>query len=155
MTDRKYYEGRAFRKLQKEWYNKATASGFKDIEGGVDGHLLQGQADSVTLQSLSNKYGLKQDRAFREFDEVAGALDELLTYPTGGKARYYHQAALLGCQALREGLAEDLCFSWVLHAAGLGERTISRYIEVPRCRVRKHLAQLRINLRERLDNEHI
>lgn len=154
MNDRKYYQNREFRKLQKEWYDKASDSGFEDIEGGVDGHLMRGQADSVSLKSLANKYGLKKDRAVREFDEVAGALDELIDYPDGGKARYFHHAALLACQAFREGMEDSLCFAWLLHAQGIGERTISDYVETPRSKIRKHIAQLRDNLQTRIDNDH-
>jgi hypothetical protein len=166
VTDKKYHEGRNFRKLQKEWYAKAKESGFYDIEGGVSGHLLKGSTSTISLKSLANagsqtgrsggrRIGLKKDRAVREFDDVADREDADIDYPTGAKARYYHHAALLACQAFREGkLTDTLCFTWQLHALGEGERVIAELLEAPRSQIRKHLAQLRTNIHIRIDNEH-
>lgn len=158
MTDGKYYEGRAFRKLQKEWYAKAAES-FYDIEGGVEGHLLKGPTSTVTLRSLANKadayHGLKGDRAPREFDEVADSENDDLQFNTGAKARYFHYAALLAAQAFREGvLSEAECYTWQLHAEGMGERVIAELTELPRSQIRKHLAYLKFNIQIRIDNEH-
>ena len=154
--DRKYHQSAAFRKLQKEWYGKAEESGFYDIEGGVDGHLLKGPTSTISLRSLANKReaerGLKGDRAPREFDDVADSLNDDLQFATGGKARYYHHAALLAVQAISEGLIPDeVCYAWQLHALGDGERTICDLLEIPRSKVRKHIAYLRHNIFLRLD----
>jgi hypothetical protein len=159
MTDKKYYEGRDFRKLQKEWYKKAESTGFYDIEGGVEGHLLKGKSSTVSLKSLANKagvdHGLKGDKAPREFDDVADGENADLQFNTGAKARYYHHAALLTCQAFREGeLPDAVCYAWQLHAEGWGERPIASELELPRSLIRKHIAQLRHNIHLRIDNEH-
>lgn len=156
---KKYFEGREFRKLQKLWYAKAAESGFYDIEGGVDAHLLKGTTSTVSLHSLANKnsneQGLKGDRAPRQFDEVADEMNDVLQFNTGAKARYFHHAALLAAQAFREGtLPDTVCYVWQLHAEGDGERTIADYLGIPRSLVRKHIAHLRINIKERIDNEH-
>lgn len=154
--DGKWHESKDFRKLQKEWYGKAEDSGFYDIEGGVEGHLLRGPVSSTTLRALANKKrsarGLKNDRAPREFDDVANTLNEDLQFATGGKARYYHHASLLACQAISEGLIPDeTCYAWQLHSLGEGERVISDLLEIPRSQVRKHIAYLRHNIFLRLD----
>jgi hypothetical protein len=152
MTDN---SSRAFRKLQKEWYAKLEADGFYDIEGGVDGHLLKGPTSTISLKSFANKQaieqGLKNDRAPREFDDVADMLNAELMFATGGKARYYHHAALLACQAISEGVIPDeVCFTWQLHALGEGERAIASLLEVSRAQIRKHIAYLKFNIKHRL-----
>lgn len=159
MTDKKFYDTREFRKLKREWDAKAAASGFYDIEGGVQGHLLKGPTSTVSLKSLANKqkqeHGLKGDRVSREFDDVADSENADLAFSTGSKARYYHHAALLAVQAFREGVLDDhLCFAWQLHALGEGERVIADLIERPRSQIRKYIAQLRTNIKIRIDNEH-
>jgi hypothetical protein len=159
VSEKKYHESREFRKLQKEWYGKAAESGYYDIEGGVDGHLLKGPTSTVSLRSLANKrgadHGLKGDRAPREFDEVADACNDDIAFNTGAKARYYHHAALIAAQAFREGSLPDVvCYAWQMHAVGDGERLISADLEIPRSQVRKYLAQLRTNIHLRIDNEH-
>jgi len=159
VTEKRFFEGRDFRKLQEEWYGKAADSGFEDIEGGVDGHLLRGPTSTVSLRSLANKasvdHGLKGDRAPREFDEVAGSDNADLQFNTGAKARYYHHAALLAAQAFREGALPDVvCYAWQLHSQGESERDIAEDLEVPRSQIRKYLAHLRANIHLRIDNEH-
>lgn len=159
MTEKRYFEGRDFRKLQKEWYKKAEDSGFYDIEGGVDGHLLKGATSTVSLHSLANKHsseqGLKGDRAPRQFDEVADGMNDVLQFNTGAKARYFHHAAMIAAQAFREGeLSDEVCYAWQLHSLGEGERTIADVLGVTRGQIRKHIALLRINIELRIDNEH-
>jgi len=144
-----------FRELQAVWYEKLKDDGFYDIEGGVDGHLLKGPTSTISLRSFANKtaieQGLKNDRAPREFDDVADMLNEDLQFATGGKARYYHHAALLACQAISEGVIPDeVCYAWQLHALGEGERAIADLLEVSRAQVRKHIAYLRHNIHLRL-----
>jgi biotin operon repressor len=146
---------REFRKLQAEWYQKLKDDGFYDIEGGVDGHLLKGPTSTISLRSFANKtaieQGLKNDRAPREFDDVADALNDELMFATGGKARYYHHASLLACQAISEGLIPDeVCYAWQLHSLGEGERVIADLLEVSRAQIRKHIAYLRHNIHLRL-----
>jgi hypothetical protein len=158
MTKRKFYMGPEFQKLQKEWYAALEDDGFYDIEGGVDGHLLKGPTSTVTLRSLANKRsvdrGLKNDRAPREFDDVADSLNSDLQFATGGKARYYHHAALIAAQAFREGrLEDDICYTWQLHALGEGERVISDLLDMPRSQIRKHIAYLKHNIFIRLDTD--
>ena len=157
--DKKFYESREFRKLNKEWGAKLADSGFYDIEGGVDGHLLKGPASTVSLRSLANKstsaQGLKADRAPREFDDVADTENADIQFNTGAKARYYHQAALIAAQAFREGTLPDaVCYIWQLHALGEGERSIALDLDIPRSQIRKHIAHLRANIDVRIDNEH-
>lgn len=154
-----WYKDKALRAQQKEWYAKLKDEGFYDIEGGVEGHLLKGSASTVSLRSLANKQsadqGLKNDRAPREFDEVADDENELINYSEGGKARYYHHAELIVAQAYREGrISEERCWTWALHAQGDGERVISELLDIPRSRIRKHLRVLRDNITIRLDNEY-
>jgi len=154
-----WYKSKEVRKLQREWYAKLKDEGFYDVEGGVEGHLLKGPTSTVSLRSLANKssvdHGLKNDRAPREFDEVADSEDDSLNFLEGGKARYYHHAALIACQAIREGrLSEERCWAWLLHSQGEGERTIGDILDIPRSRVRKHVAVLRDNITIRLDNEY-
>ena len=156
MSSKKFYQNIEFHKLQKQWYKKLADAEFYDIEGGVEGHLLRGPTSSTTLRALANKksseHGLKRDNAPREFDDVADTMNEDLQFATGGKARYYHHASLLACQAISEGtIPDDVCFSWQLHALGEGERSISELLEIPRSRVRKHIAYLRHNIFLRLD----
>jgi hypothetical protein len=158
MADNKFTSSKAFRKLQKEWYAKLEEDGFYDIEGGVDGHLLKGPTSTISLRSFANKtaieQGLKNDRAPREFDDVADALNDELLFATGGKARYYHHASLLACQAISEGVIPDeTCYAWQLHALGEGERSIAALLEVSRAQVRKHIAYLRYNIDIRLAAE--
>jgi len=155
-----WYKEKAVRALQKEWYAKLKDEGFYDIEGGVEGHLLKGSASTISLRSLANKssarQGLKNDRAPREFDEVADDEAEALNYLDGGKARYFHHADLIACQAIREGrLSDERCFAWVLHAQGDGERVIADLLGTSRAQIRKHIAVLRENITTRLDNEYL
>jgi hypothetical protein len=159
MTDKPWYMKRDVRKLQKEWYAKLKDEGFYDIEGGVEGHLLKGPTNTVTLRSLANKgaidHGLKNDRAPREFDDVADDENELINYAEGGKARYFHHAMLVAAQAMEEGrLSDECCYAWALHATGEGERVIADLLEVPRSQIRKHIKVLRENITIRLDNEY-
>lgn len=160
MAEKKpWYKSKELRKLQKEWYAKLADEGFYDIEGGVEGHLLKGSTSTVTLRSLANKRsadgGLKNDRAPREFDEVADDEDEGLNFLEGGKARYFHHAALIAAQAIRERVVSDeRAFTWTLHAQGEGERVIGELLDIPRSRIRKHLRILRENITIRLDNEY-
>lgn len=154
-----WYKDRELRKLQREWYSKLKEDGFYDIEGGVEGHLLKGPTSTVTLRSLANKTsvegGLKNDYAPREFDEVADSEDSAINFLEGGKARYYHHASLVAIQAIREcRLSDERCWAWLLHAQGEGERTIADTLDLPRSRVRKHVAALRDNIAIRLDNEY-
>ena len=156
MSSNKFNNSKAFRKLQKEWYAKLEDGGFYDIEGGVEGHLLKGPTSTISLRSFANKQaieqGLKNDRAPREFDDVADALNDELMFATGGKARYFHHAGLLAVQAISEGVIPDeTCYAWQMHSEGLGERTISDLLEIPRSKVRKHIAYLRHNIFLRLD----
>ena len=149
---------REFRKLQKAWYKKLEEDGFYDIEGGVEGHLLKGPTSTISLRSFANKtaieQGLKNDRAPREFDDVADAVIDELQFATGGKARYYHHAALLACQAISEGtIPDEVCYAWQLHALGEGERAIATLLEVSRAQIRKHLAYLKHNIEIRLAAE--
>jgi hypothetical protein len=157
--DTLFHETRAFLALQKEWYGKAAETGFYDIEGGVEGHLLKGPTSTVSLRSLANKrgadHGLKGDRAPREFDDVADSDNEDLNFVTGAKARYFHHAALIAAQAFREGKLPDVvCFTWQMHSEGEGERVIADTLETPRSQIRKYLAQLKTNIDLRVDNEH-
>ena len=156
MSSNKFNNSKAFRKLQKEWYGKLEATGFYDIEGGVEGHLLKGPTSTISLRSFANKQaieqGLKNDRAPREFDDVADALNDELQFATGGKARYFHHASCIAVQAISEGVIPDeVCYAWQLHAEGLGERDIADQLEVSRSRIRKHIAYLRHNIYIRLD----
>ncbi len=161
MKDKKpWYKSKEVRKLQKEWYSKLKDEGFYDIEGGVEGHLLKGPTSTVTLYSLANKPnvygGLKHDRAPRQFDEVADDEDESINFAVGGKARYFHHAAMIACQAIRERrIPDERCWAWTFHSQGDGERMIADLLEIPRSRVRKHLSVLRENISIRLDNEYI
>lgn len=160
MTDKKWYQDKELRALQKQWYAKLEDDGFFDIEGGVEGHLLKGPASRVSLRSLANKQAntgqhLKNDRAPRDFDEVADDENELINYAEGGKARYYHHAQLLVAQAFREGrIMAERCWCWAIHAQGDGERVISDLTGAPRSRIRKHLKVLRDNVLERIDNDY-
>lgn len=154
----KFTSSRAFRKLQREWYAKLEADGFYDIEGGVEGHLLKGPTSTISLLSFANKrsieQGLKRDNAHRTFDSVADSLNEELQFATGGKARYYHHATLLACQAISEGVIPDeVCYAWQLHALGNGERVISSLLEVSRSQIRKHIAYLKYNIEIRIAAE--
>ena len=156
---RKFYQNAEFRKQQKEWYAKLEEQGFYDIEGGCEGHLLKGPTSTVTLRSLANKaerdHGLKNDRAPREFDDVADSENEDINFLEGGKARYYHHAQLLVAQAYREGyLDAEVCHVWSLHSQGDGERQIAELLEIPRSRIRKHLKVFRDHILKRIDNDH-
>lgn len=154
-----WYKSKEVRKLQKEWYAKLKDEGFYDIEGGVEGHLLKGTTSTVSLRSLANKQnaeqGLKNDRAPREFDDVADADDDTLNFLEGGKARYYHHAEMIASQAIRErALSDERCWVWLFHAQGDGERTIAEALGLSRAKVRKHIQVLRKNITIRLDNEY-
>jgi hypothetical protein len=158
MSNNKFNSSAKFRKLQREWYAKLADDGFYDIEGGVEGHLLKGPTSTISLRSFANKQaieqGLKNDRAPREFDDVADMLNDELRFATGGKARYYHHAASLACQAISEGVVSDeVCYAWQLHALGEGERAIATALEVSRAQIRKHIAYLRHNINIRLAAE--
>jgi len=167
MAEKKpWYNDKGLRKLQREWYARLKDDGFFDIEGGVEGHLLQGGPSSVSLLSFANTSksygGLKQPRGgglrgrfYREFSEVAADEEDLLNFSEGGKARYFHHASLLAAQAIREGrLPAELCYAWAFHSLGEGERVIADMLEVSRAKIRKHLAVLRKNILRRLDNEY-
>ena len=160
MKDKKpWYKSKEVRSLTKEWYAKLKDEGFYDVEGGVEGHLLKGPTSTVSLRSLANKSnidgGLKNDRAPREFDEVADSEDNAINFMGGGKARYYHHAEMISAQAIREGrIPDERCWAWLLHSQGDGERVIADTLDIPRSRVRKHVAVLRENIMARLDNEY-
>jgi hypothetical protein len=144
----------------REWgyEEKLAESGFEDLEGSIDGPFFAKGPSSISLDSLANRskddHGIKDGSVFRDFAEVADADDPALSFPSALKARYYHFAELIVCQALREGsLDHDTCFTWALHAQAQGERTISKLLNIPRSRVRKYLKVFRKNIIERLDME--
>lgn len=156
---RPWYRSREVKSLQKKWYKILEDEGFYDIEGGVEGHLLKGPTSTVSLKALANKRGavgeLKQDHVTREFADVADSEGDLVNYSEGGKARYYHHAALLAVQAIREGtIPDERCYAWAMHSQGDGERIIAEHLGVSRSQIRKHIMVLRDNITERLDNEY-
>jgi hypothetical protein len=144
----------------REWnYNeKLRESGLRDIEGGVDGHLLQGERPTISLFSLANRAtadgGLNEGNVLRTFAEVADADDPRLLFSRSSRARYYHHAELIATQAFREGqLDADTCYTWWLHAIGLSERDICETLEVSRERVHRYVQTLVQNIEYRLDIE--
>ena len=159
MAKRPWHKTREVLKLQKQWYKKLKDEGFKDVEGGVEGHLMSGAATTVSLDywaNLSNQQqGIKGDKVFRRFDAVADDEVDAINYSEGGKARYYHHASLIAAQAFREGrISPERCYAWLFHSQGDGERVIADHLEVSRAKIRKHIAVLRENIHIRLDNEY-
>jgi len=148
---RKWYHNRDIVKLKKEWYAKLEAEGFYDIEGGVEGHLLRGPTPSRRFYVIKEQ--LKNYRSKTDVDQILSAEDELVNYMDGHKANYYNKAQLLVAQGFRWKEPAEACFTWMLHAKGVGERSISEQLGFSRSRVRKYIKVLQRSINQILKED--
>lgn len=147
--DSRWYERRAVEEQQREWYSKLKKDGFKDCEGGVEGHLLTGPTPSKRLGAA--KMRMPEVQPWREFDEVADESHATIDYQNASKARYYHYAQLIAAQAFRSLEDPEMCLVWALHSQGEGERSICEDLRITRGKIRKHLKVLRDSILPKLD----
>ncbi len=158
--ERKYYQTREFKKLQREWYQKLEDTGFYDVEGGVEGHLLRGSTSTSALSAVKRRVVRDRGRGFsqaagRSFHEVVEAENELLDFYVGNKARYFHIASVLASQQVAKGLLPArVLYTMILHARGMGSRSIAEILDEKRSRIRKDLEKIRDILLFALDSEH-
>ena len=159
--ERKFYQTRDFRKLQQEWYEKLGDTGFDDIEGGGEGHLLRGPTSTVSLSALANRGGVDQGlrdrtkRVRRRFDDIADSENELFDFHGGNKARYFHMAGLVASQQVaRSRLPAEVLYTMILHARGMGSRAIAEILEQKRSKIRSNLEKIRDIILLALDSEH-
>jgi hypothetical protein len=135
-----------FDKLQKKWYAQLKREGFNDIEGGVEGHLMQGSNPTRGLKAimpLLNRPVYGESEAWLDA-ETKGSFDK-------GKTPYYDAANTVATLAFRTDLPALLKFAWAMHADGIGEPVIVHELGCTRWRVRKYLEGLRKRMQIILD----
>lgn len=148
-----------FYREQKRWYKRLAAEGFHDIEGGVENaHILQqhgGGSNTTTglnaVQVRSGRPMQKLDTFSRghEWEELISDQDLNVDARRSFFGTYIHYAQLVTAQEYElQRLGKDRRASatrtaWALHAQGVSERAIARYLGRTRREIRKYLAQLR------------
>lgn len=150
-----------FRALQKEWYQKLADTGFNDIEGGTEGHLLRGPTPSFRLGAAIAGIGGRLSRAKRLAGKPGGAkrdnsdhwLDHFtMNHSDRGKSTYYDAAQLLATLVYHTKLPAELKYTWSLHSDGEGEEVIAKEIDIPRSRARRYLERLKKTIQVMVDN---
>lgn len=148
-----------FRSLQKEWYKKLADSGFEDIEGGVEGHLLKQKTPTLQLGSALVELqgddkrvligGNKKDPKSHE-RWLDAAIRE---YYDKGKTEYYDKAQELATMVLQlRHPCLELKYAWSMHSDGYGEEVIADELEVSRSKIRRYLYAMKEKLRGMLDS---
>ena len=149
---RKWYHDRDIVKEKKRWYKILEEEGFYDIEGGVEGHLLRGPTPSrrfyVIKAQLEPNFTRKVD-----VNQLLDAEHELVNFMDGHKANYYNKVQLLVAQSFRWKEPADICFTWMLHSTGVGERSISEQLGFSRSRVRKYIKVLQRSINQILTDD--
>ena len=98
---------------------------FKDIER--EGHTdLTGPRSSVSLRAVMNERDIATGRGF---DESIDQDDELLQYSDSYRARYYHYAALLSAEAVKNAESPIHTYIYQCHAEGISQRSIRDLLE--------------------------
>jgi len=156
----KWNRTKEFMALQKAAYQALRDSGFVDIEGGVDGHLLQQPTVTVSLSSAAKRLGGRLGRA----KSVIGNSEEedpkkhekwldqaLIDKIDSGKEAYYEAAQILSTLVFRTKSINELKYSRSLHSDGYGENVIADELSIPRVRVRRYLAILKNKIKIFLD----
>ena len=149
-----------FLSLQKEWYAKLKAEKFKDVEGGVEGHMLQGSPPSLQIGAVLSALPGSAGRAKAATGPTteAGRADVTHWYDQAtkdyfdkGKEAYYDAAQRVATLSFRTKLPSNAKYTWSMHSDGMGEPVISEELGVPRSRVRRYIAQLREKMNFYLD----
>lgn len=147
-----WHTNRSFKALQKEWYGKLKDEGFKDVEGGVEGHMLQGSPPSLQMEAVLTQVPSSMARAKGSREATQHWLDrETRDYLIRGKDVYYHCAQRIALLSFRTWLPAEVKFTWCMHSDGLGENVICSELSIPRSRARRYLAEMRENVQIMLD----
>lgn len=149
-----------FKALQKEFYRRIEDEGFQDIEGGVEGHLLQQRSPTRSLGAAASEMHGRLAR----YKATVGAGergdpkrhekwldDRVLDYYEKGKTNYYAAAQWLGTNIFLTKALRDLKLSWSMHSDGYGEEVIADELQIPRSRVRKYLYAMKEKIKFYLD----
>lgn len=115
----------SFRKLQREWYAKARASGFEDLEGPTG---------EGPLSDRGNLHPITEDRA--AYQRLGFRIEDGTAYTEWAES-------VLHSVSFRSQQERDV---WRLHASGLSEVDIGTALTIARRSVRRHLT----NTRERV-----
>lgn len=155
-----WYKEEGLRKLQKEWYAKLKEDGFRDIEGGVEGPLLQGPTPSVQLGAALSVMG---GRLARAKGMAGGKSDDgtpksdrwydaaVREHFDRGKASYYNYAQHAATLSFHTRVHPHAKYAWSMHSDGLGENVIASELGISRPSVRKYLVILREKIHFLLD----
>ena len=151
-----------FRKLQREWYQRLKDEGFHDIEGGMEGHLLQQRTPTLQLgAAISEVQGRLRGKFFARNDDKAEDpkrherwLDQALSnYYDKGKTEYYSKAQELATMVFHIRHASiPLKIAWSMYSDGYGEEVIADELELGRSKVRRYLYAMKDKLQEMIDS---
>jgi hypothetical protein len=143
-----WYTTPEFKKLQKEYYKKLKEDGFHDLEGGMEGHLLQqrtptrslGAAISEMHTNLSKIRSIIGGSAPNDPKRYEKWLDtSVIEYYNKGKNTYYDAAQYIATKLFMTSVSREMKFSWSMHSDGYGEEVIADELQLPRSRIRKYL----------------
>lgn len=112
----------SFRKLQREWYAKAAASGFVDLEAGLEDGRLSNRGKLHVVTDTPE-----------EDARLARRIEDGTAYTAWAESVLYN--ARFPSREARE--------CWRLHVDGLSEIEIATALAIKRWRVNKHLAGTR------------
>lgn len=115
-------------RCQREWYAKAAASGFQDLEGA---------AGDGQLSDRGNLHPVAETRD--EYERLATRMAD------GGEYTAWAESVLHDGPAFTSEQERE---AWRLHAAGLSEVDIATALTVKRATVRAHLAATRRRVSE-------
>jgi hypothetical protein len=157
-----WYNDPKLKAEQKKWYAKLKAEGFRDIEGGVEGHLLSGPTPSMqlgaALTTMPGRIARAKGAAGKGNRDAGGTPKSDHWYDASvrdhcdkGKASYYHAAQRIACLAYHTRMTANKKYTWSMHSDGWGEPVIKDELGIPRSRVRKYLAELRESITFLLD----
>jgi hypothetical protein len=156
-----WYHDPKIRALRDEWYAKLRKEGFHDIEGGMEGHLLQQRTPTYSLGAAATEMAGKLGHTKQVLAKTKGSahgahehwLDQgVMNYYEKGKHNYYAAAEILATKIFLTNALRNLKISWSMHSDGYGEEVIAQELQVPRSHIRKYLRVLKERIKIYLDN---
>jgi hypothetical protein len=153
-----------FKRLQKEWYQRLKDEGFHDIEGGMEGHLLQQRTPTLQLgAAMAEMQGKMRGKYFSTSAEAKTRedpkayekwLDQAVSnYYDKGKTEYYSKAQELATMVfhIRHASVPLKC-AWSMYSDGYGEEAIAAEMQLGRSKIRRYLYAMKDKLKEMIDS---
>lgn len=155
----KWNKTKEFKALQKAAYQELKETGFHDIEGGMEGHLLQQNNPTLQLGAAAAEMQGRLSRAKSSMAAHKGgpkshehwyAQDVVDTYDRG-KSSYYSAAQELATLLFCTNASREMKFACSMHSDGYGEIVIAEELETTRSFVRTQLIPFKDKLFKYLD----